>query len=365
MIMKNKRLTKQLLISGFLAAVVFLIGLNSWLVERWYSQAFYKLLSDILRILSGLLPFSIGDILYVIFIVYVLYRVFLYLIKLRTSGFSKSVLLEAPFGLLNFALILYIAFKLLWGLNYARPSIAAQLKIGDEKYSPAQLGALANYLVTQINNIQEERLKIQDPARIHYTAAELERAAAAAYKEMQAKHAFFSYTQPALKKVLNTWLITKIGLEGYYNPLSGEANVNMRIPAHGLPFVTCHEIAHQLGVGREDEANLIGYLVASNSKDLNFRYSAAYSVLRNVLFELRIKAPEHYEAISDRINEATKLDFKRDRDFWMKYNSDMYVYMDVALDSFLKLNNQQKGINSYQDIVIWVYNLHKQELQHR
>jgi len=358
----NRPLKKQLLISSLLALLIFVIGFNSHFVEKLYSELFYKYVSLVQRSISGLFPFSLGDIFYLLLIAFILYQVYKYLKKLRTGGLKREVLLSAPLGILNFTLVLYIAFKLLWGLNYARPSIAEQLKIGNEKYSPEQLTGLARFLIEQINRIQVQRLQHHDPALQHYTAGELEHLAAAAYQEMYGKNPFFSYRQPALKKVLNTWAITKIGLEGYYNPLSGEANVNMRIPAHSLPFVACHEIAHQLGVGREDEANLVGYLVASHSSDLNFKYSAVYSVLRNVLFELRIKVPEQYEQIAETINEETILDFKRDREFWMKYNSDMYAYMDVALDSFLKLNNQQKGINSYQDIVIWVYNLHRQEL---
>jgi hypothetical protein len=362
MIKENGRIKRQLLISGTVAALIFFIGLNSWLVERLYSEHFYKFVSGVQRTISSIFPFSIGDILYVLFIIYVLYEVFSYFKRLKTSAFSKPILVAGPLGLLKFTLILYIAFKLLWGLNYSRPSIAEQLHIGNEKYTPAQLMALAKYLIRQINAVQLERVKTQYTATQYFTASELEIQVAAAYDEMRTKNAFFTYRHPALKKVLNTWLITKIGLEGYYNPLSGEANVNMRIPAHGLPFVACHEVAHQLGVGREDEANLVGYLVAANSSNVNFRYSALYSVLRNVLFELRIKSPEHYEPLAALINEETKLDFKRDQEFWLKYNSDMYAYMDVALDSFLKLNNQQKGINSYQDIVIWVYNLHKKAL---
>jgi len=362
MIRKNAKVLRQLLISGLIAVLIYLFGLNSGLVERLYSDSFYGFVSGVQRSISGIFPFALGDILYILLIVYALYKLVVYFRRLKRSGFSKPALLAAPIGLLNFTLLVYIIFRLLWGLNYARPSIAAQLKIGDEKYTPAELGTLAQYLIKQINAVQLERLKTQNPASQFYTPDALESQAAGAYQEMHAKHTFFNYPHPALKKVLNTWLITKIGLEGYYNPLSGEANVNMRIPAHGLPFVACHEIAHQLGVGREDEANLVGYLVAANSSDPNFRYSALYSVLRNVLFEVRIKLPEEYESLTALINAETKLDFERDRAFWLKYNSDMYAYMDVALDRFLKLNNQQKGIDSYQDIVIWVYNLHKKAL---
>ncbi len=341
---------------------IYIIGLNSSFVDRFYAGFAYKYLSITLRFISSFFPFSLGDVLYVLLILLSLFIIIRYFKRLKAAKFSRQLLWQGPLKLLHITLILYITFKLLWGLNYSRHSVAEQLKIGNEKYSPEQLVALAGFLINQINNIQEQRLLVQVSAKQHYTTNNLETLAVAAYRDMALKHPFFAYPQPALKSVLNTWIITKIGLEGYYNPLSGEANVNMRIPPHGLPFVACHEIAHQLGVGREDEANLIGYLVAGNSKDVNFRYSANYSVLRSVLYEIRFKSPEAYEKLIQKINRETIIDFKRDKAFWMKYNSDMYAYMDVAQDSFLKLNNQQKGINSYQDIVIWVYNLHKKEL---
>jgi hypothetical protein len=359
----SKKVKKQLLYSSIIATLIFLLGLSSILVERLYSEFFYKYLALVLRSVSSLLPFSLGDVLYLLLILFGIYLIVAYFKKMKERRFNRQFLYLAPLQLVNTGLIIYIAFKLLWGLNYSRPSVAQQLKIGNEKYNPKQLVALANLLIKQNNTIQEERLQVQIPSRQFYTVTELETLASAAYRNMQLKHPFFTYRKPAVKKVFNTFLVTKLGLEGYYNPLSGEANINMRIPAHSLPFIACHEIAHQLGVGREDEANLIGYLVAANSKDVNFRYAANYSVLRNVLFEVLIKSPENYEQLLKKINPETVLDFKRDREFWMKYNSDMYAYMDVALDSFLKLNNQKKGINSYQDIVIWVYNLHKKQLK--
>jgi hypothetical protein len=363
MLTAQSKIKKQLLVTGTVSILIFLLGLNSMLTEKIYSEFFYKYLSMTLRFISGMIAFSLGDVCYVLLILFCIYLLVNYIKNFKSNRFDKKILYLAPFQLLNFGLILYIAFKLLWGLNYSRPSVAVQLNIGDEKYSPEQLVSLGEFLIKENNTIQTERLKVQVPTQQAYTTGELEKLATAAYHNMAAKHPFFSYHQPALKKVFNTLLITKIGLEGYYNPISGEANVNMRIPAHGLPFVACHEIAHQLGVGREDEANLIGYLVALNSKDINFRYSANYSILRSVLFEIRFKSPEVYEKLIERINPETILDFKRDKAFWMKYNSDMYAYMDVALDSFLKLNNQKKGIDSYQDIVIWVYNLNKAQLK--
>ncbi|MGY0038156.1 DUF3810 family protein [Pedobacter sp. NJ-S-72] len=51
-----------------------------------------------------------------------------------------------------------------------------------------------------------------------------------------------------------------------------------------------------------------------------------------------------------------------EQEFWKKYNSEMSGYLGAAFDKFLKINNQSKGTDSYQDIVLWVFNLHKKDL---
>ena len=345
------------LIAAFL---IYLFGLSSALVERLYSNGIYPLIAVTLRTISRIFPFPLGDVLYLLLIAFVLWKVVLLIRKGIQRKLLKADRIRIPVAIIKFILILYIAFKILWGLNYSREPINKQLGIGEEKYSNTELLSLATYLIRDINDIQ---IKRTPHLQRTYSTKELQSTAVASYIQLAAKNNFFNYPQPVVKDVLNSWFITKVGLEGYYSPVSAEANLNRRIPAVNHPFVACHEIAHQLGIGREDEANLIGYLAASNSPDFNFKYSADYAVLKNVLFEVRIKMPESYEKLIKTLNPGTRTDFKKDRDFWMSYDSDMYLYMEVAFDKFLKLNNQDKGIDSYQDIVIWLFNIHKKEIQ--
>lgn len=346
---------KQFILLFILSALVYAIGFNSIWVEQFYAQGLYKVTSIVQRFISSLVPFALGDFLYLLLILFVLRSLYLFYKKVVKSSLIKTDRINIPLQVINFLMILYLVFKVLWGLNYSRLPIAKQLNINDEKYTNEQLVALGQYFIVRLNNLQQ--VKKED-----YSIQQLQQKAKAAYDRMQQKNPFFTYAVPAVKPVLNSWVITKIGIEGYYSPLSGEANVNMRLPLTSHPFVTCHEIAHQLGVAREDEANLVGYLVASNSTDPFFQYSAIYQVFKNIIFEIRIKSPEDYEKLYQTINPVTINDLKTDRDFWEKYNSNMFAYMDIAFDRFLKLNNQAKGTDSYQDIVLWLYNIHKAEL---
>ena len=338
-----------------LSALVYLIGFNSKLVEYFYAQGLYRYTSVIQRFLSSLVPFALGDFLYLLLIIFILRSGYLFYKKIRQKRLVKTDRINIPLQVTKFFLILYVAFKVLWGLNYSRLPIAEQLHISNEKYTTTELVSLGQYFINRLNTLQKTKKE-------NYSISQLRQKAKVAYDKMQLQNPFFTYQTPAVKPVLNSWVVTKIGIEGYYSPLSGEANVNMRLPATSLPFVTCHEIAHQLGVAREDEANLIGYLVASNSDDPFFQYSASYEVFKNIFFEIKMKSPEDYEKLYKTINPGTIQDLKADRTFWQKYNSNMFAYMDVAFDRFLKLNNQSKGTDSYQDIVLWLYNIHKKEL---
>jgi hypothetical protein len=346
---------KQFTLLFILSTLVYAIGFNSKWVEVLYTQGLYPITSAVQRFISSLVPFALGDFLYLLLIIYVIRSLYLFYKKLVQKKIKRSDLLNITLRVLSFFLILYLVFKLLWGLNYSRRPIAMQLGISNEKYTTPRLVSLGEYFIGRLNSLQHVKKKV-------YTVPQLQERAKLAYDGMQQKNAFFTYKTPAVKSVLNSWVITKIGIEGYYSPLSGEANVNMRLPLTSLPFVACHEIAHQLGVAREDEANLVGYLVANNSSDPYFQYSAVYEVFKNILFEIRLKSPDDYERLYQTINKVTLSDLKADRDFWKKYNSNMFAYMDVAFDRFLKLNNQWKGTDSYQDIVLWLYNIHKKEL---
>ena len=69
------------------------------------------------------------------------------------------------------------------------------------------------------------------------------------------------------------------GISGIYFPFTGEANVNVDIPHSLLPATTCHEMAHQRGFAREDEANYIAWITCSSNDNPEFKYSGTLLAL--------------------------------------------------------------------------------------
>lgn len=354
--MINHSIFKKTIIVVSASILIFLFGLFPAFVQKYYSTGIYLYISSSFRFISSTFPFAIGDIVYALIIGFIFYKIIRFVKRKKDLVRAHRVIV--PLQILNFFLILYIIFKLVWGLNYSRPSISDELGIGNEKYSVKELVLLGDYFANKTNNLKMKQTKNQD-----YSIEYLETNSAKAYDLMEKQNSLFRYQNPCLKAVLNSWIISKAGIEGYYAPLTGEANMNMALPNFVKPYVSCHEIAHQLGIAYEDEANLLGYLTASNSPDVNYQYSANYEMLRYILFEIRMKSPEDYKILHDKLSAGVLADFKTEKEFWRKYNGEMFGYMDAAFDSFLKLNNQPKGIDSYQDIVIWLWNIHKSELK--
>ncbi|WP_316798033.1 DUF3810 domain-containing protein [Pedobacter frigidisoli] len=351
----NKKIFSKFTVLLTLSAGIFIIGFFPYIVKKYYSLGIYPYISSALRFVSTFFPFALGDIVYIALIGYVLYKIIRFYLHRKKLKIKHRIIV--PLQVLNFSLILYILFKLSWGLNYSRPSVSEELGMGNEKYSLKELVLLGDYFVSKTN-----MLKLKQNKNMVYTVKDLENNSASAYNLMEHKNPLFKYPYPCLKAVSSAWLTSKAGIEGYYAPLTGEANMNMALPDFVKPYVSCHEIAHQLGIAYEDEANLLGYLTANNSPDVNYQYSANYEMLRYILFEIRMKSPDDYKILHDKLSADILADFKTEKEFWRKYNGQMFGYMDKAFDRFLKMNNQPKGTDSYQDIVIWLWNLHKSKI---
>ena len=88
------------------------------------------------------------------------------------------------------------------------------------------------------------------------------------------------------------WTYTHIS--GMYTFFTGEANVNVNYPDFIMVSSAAHEMAHQRGVGKEDEANFVAFLVCTLSDDPYIRYCGYADVLNDLMGKLHSANPELY-----------------------------------------------------------------------
>jgi hypothetical protein len=147
------------------------------------------------------------------------------------------------------------------------------------------------------------------------------------------------------------YLMNYVGIEGYYNPFTGEAQVNTTMPALLQPFVACHEISHQLGFAQEYAANFVGYFVAAHSGDQRFVYSASLEMFLYAMGKLRFMDSLAAKTIWHELDTGVKKDYEGLRRFYARFNSPVDPLMAGLYDRYLKANNQRKGIGSYNQVV--------------
>jgi hypothetical protein len=203
---------KSTFICIFIAALIFIFGFFPNAIETYYSEGLYPIISAGQRAISSFFPFAIGDFLYAIVIIYVIRWLVLFISK---KNKARKDLLLLGIKSLNLMLIIYISFKLLWGLNYSRPQINEQLKISSKPYQKEQLLKLSTFLLGKLATLDSA----QKP--VGYDIEKLAEKSTIAYRQLAATIPFFSYRFEAVKPVTSSWLTSKMGIEGYYNPLSG------------------------------------------------------------------------------------------------------------------------------------------------
>ncbi len=146
------------------------------------------------------------------------------------------------------------------------------------------------------------------------------------------------------------WLssaISHLGIRGVYLMHTGEPAVNARVPASELPMTVCHELAHQIGFAREEEANFVGYLACAMHPDAEFRYSAALEATIYALGALSRADPRAYERLIGALSPAVRRDWEAQRAFWERYETPLKRFGSRVNDAYLKSQGQEEGVRSY------------------
>lgn len=319
-------------------------------VERHYSNGLYPILSKLERYALGWIPFSFGDVVYTIGGIYILR--WLYLNRKRIRKDFKNWLIDI-FAAVS---IVYFAFHLFWGINYYRKPLDENLALNRD-YTTAELVSFVQRLIPKANAIHME-ITHNDTVKVDmpYSKKELLRKAPLGYQNLSEEFPHLEYHPQSVKFSLYSLPLTYMGFSGYLNPLTNEAQVDKLIPSYKLPTTTCHEVAHQLGYAAENEANFIGCLAAMNHEDIYFRYSGYIFGLRHCMNEIYRRDETLFEILVEKIDTGILKNYNEAEAFWDTYDNPLEPLFKLSYNSFLKANNQAKGMESYNYVVALLVN---------
>ena len=314
-------------------------------METYYSMGIFPVLSKLLNTAFKWIPFSVGDLLYIVLIIFVIRWTIVNWKRLRSDPKAWGL------DVLSFVSLLYFMFHLCWGFNYYRLPLHTTLNL-NPKYTTTQLKSVTNQLILKTNALhleitQDSLLKTTLP----YGFSELTEISQTGFSELEKVYPNFKHDGKNSKKSLFSTPLSYMGFSGYVNPLTLEAHINAVMPLNSMPTTIAHEQAHQLGYAAENEANFIGFLASIHNKDLYFNYAGYKFALGYCLRELSKRNPDVYASTLCAINPGILEDYQEAFEFWSTYNNPLEPIFKGFYSRFLKANNQAKGIESYSYVV--------------
>jgi hypothetical protein len=337
-----------------------LIKWASWYpdwVEKNYSQGFFPWIAKAQRFLFGWIPFSIGDIFYGFLTLLILVKTFQFFKAIIKKRFTRQYFKSGLQQFIFFFLFIYVFFNLFWGLNYDRKGIAYQLKLDVKPYTLADLDTLATVILDRTNYYakfvsEAQRDSFNKKSRLFSSAQE-------AFDALGKKYSFLNYSTKSIKASIYSYLGNYLGFQGYYNPFSGEGQVNTTIPRFLEPYVTTHEIAHQLGYAKESEANFVGFLACRSYESNAFRYSTYYDMYNYTVGEIFLRDTALAKKFQEKRHPQLVKDVKEYKDFYRRYHNFVQDIVMWGYGNFLKANNQPAGKRSYNEVVAWLIAYYK------
>ncbi|SHK05670.1 DUF3810 domain-containing protein [Epilithonimonas mollis] len=296
--------------------------------------------------------FSVGDLIYIILIMTIIYFLINLLIT-KKSRFLKYILVSAN--------IFYFIYQCFWGMLYFQTPIIE--KLDEKKITDSEIKALT---IKYLNLCKTQREKLKEDKNGIFTVKNEDQLKTDILEQQKKLPILISQkasvSVSCIKPSLFDAFMNKTGILGYYNPFTSEAQYNPNIPSTQLPFTIAHELSHQLGYAREQEASFIAYLCGRDSQNPDLRYSAHLYALKSLIRAVSKSDIRFANNIISSFSEK----MKNDRAYELKFNLSneglISDFFGASNDLFLK-SNQQEGKISYSYFVnlLIIYEIQKKE----
>jgi hypothetical protein len=322
---------------------------HSEAVERLYARRVFPAVARVVSLATGWAPVSLAEMIVLAGLLALLVWTAYVLVRARWRRWTAAAVAGSLARLAILAAIAVLAFDLLWGFNYDRAPVAALLRYEVAPAPAEDLAALSVDLLAQAAALREGlpedgagALRLVDGRR---------GAVARAGRGYEAPAVALRLPVPPLsappKLVLLSPLMSYLGIGGIFIPFTCEANVNATLPDWEIPFTSAHELAHQRGFAREEEANYVGYLACRAHPDRDFQYSGTFRAALYALGALAQADRASYGRVRGTVTAPLGRDLAALAAWHRRYESRLGEVQERVNDAYLKTQGQADGVRSY------------------
>ena len=334
------------------SGILMFASFKSRAFSEWYSRNVSAFLRSVLSAVTGILPFSLAEILVAAVLPTV---VIITLVSLVGLVFFKRKAFSKVLGIVLCAVLCAASlFANVFGVCYNRFSAERSFGLDEKKtISKDELYDVSDKLRDALEITSKNVSFSADGAsECPYSWKELNRIIDKGYDNLRKQYDFVSDIKAPAKRIILSPLMTYTHISGIYMPLTGEANVNTNYPDYVVCYTTAHEKAHQRGISGEDEANFIAYLACAASGDDYLVYCAQMSMYDYFLSAVYDTDALMYSSLLSDSPENVLREMDSYYRFFEKYRNS--AASDVAYevnDAYLKTLGKDEGVKSY-DLVI-------------
>lgn len=321
-------------------------------VSPAFADFFNMNISSIFRMILGKLtspiPVSLAEALIFtspIIVFLVIRTVFRYIDRVP-HGFGRSVV-----AIVSVPALLFSIFTLNFAAGYRAPTIDVKLGYETGEVSLEELKETASFIVDKLNELSDEVTFTPGGSVRGYSHSDTVLKAYESYESLSAKYNFINNFKAPVKRLAISPLMTYTHISGMYTFFTGEANLNTNYPEYVNVFTVAHEMAHQRGIARENEANFVAYLVCINSDDSYLRYSGYLSMFEYLTSALSSSSSSYVRTLYRSLDDRVYDDLVAYSNFFDKYSDS--VASDVAgtvNDAYLQ-SQGTPGTKSYGMVV--------------
>jgi len=332
---------------------VALILCAAYVISEPFADFLNENISSLLRIflakLTGFLPFSFAE-----YLILLLPALIFFIASVAAKKFSSSWRRVGVFctSLFSVIALLLSVFLISYAPGFHGATLDKKLSLERREVSADELYDTALILRDKVNfeaaNIDflENGFSVMP-----YTVSEMNDKLIEAYGAASEKYEFLKSFDSRLKPVMMSRAMSYMHITGVYSFFTGEANLNVDFPDYTIPYTAAHELAHQRGIAREDEANFVAYLVCIDSDDAYVRYSAYLNLYEYVAGALYRADPVRYSELARTLDKKVRAELRAYSEFFDKYRNSVASEVSGAVNNtFLTMQGTQ-GTASYGMVV--------------
>lgn len=349
---KYERLPRFCYVLYSLAAVsilLYVIMMNSVAFADWFNTTVSAALRAAFATLTSWIPFSLGEA--VIWLApLILFLLLRHAIRRRCDTWRTAMVYVGI--LMSVVATLFSVFVLNFAAGYRASPLDEKLELDRQKVSAEELYDTTVILIDCINRETAEISFTESGfSAMPYSLEEMNRHLDDAYESFAEDHDFITHTKSRVKPVLASEAMSYMHITGVYSFFTGEANINVNFPDYTIPYTAAHELSHQRGIAREDEANFAAFLVCIGSDDPYVRYCGYLNVYEYVASALyRADKNLYYKAVA-KLNQEVKTEMAAYNDFYDKYRESTASQVSGTINNSYLQSQGTPGTVSYGMVV--------------